>query len=63
MGKVETITCDKCGCEISSFCATRTSAKIHLWGVGVNRSGAEQRIDLCEDCFSKFVAFMEGAIE
>ena len=60
MGKVETITCDKCGCEIPSFCATRTSAKIHLWGVGVNRSAEAQRIDLCEDCFCKFVSFMDG---
>lgn len=57
--KIETL-CDRCGKEIISYDIKISSAKIHLWGVGENRTGPGQRIDLCEDCYEKFVNFLES---
>ena len=58
--KKETITCDKCGAEIVTFQSKYASAKLELWAVGENRYTPGQRIDLCECCFNKFIAFLEG---
>lgn len=57
------VMCDRCGKTrdirtkndiIISF------AKIELWRVGQHRTDAPQRIDFCEDCYEKFVTFLEG---
>lgn len=60
--KIE-VLCDRCGKEISGYDIKISSAKIHLWGVGENRTSAGQRIDLCPDCYEEFVNFMEGGVE
>ena len=58
----ETI-CDRCGKAktlrtkndiIISF------AKIDLWQVGQHRTDAPQRIDLCGECYEKFVNYLES---
>ena len=36
------------------------AAKLVLWGVGVNRYTEGQRIDLCEECFAKFLEMYEN---
>ena len=59
MSRPEIIICDKCGKEIPSFRAKQETAKIQLWGIGVNRYDYGQRIDLCEECFENFINFME----
>lgn len=57
--KVE-IVCDRCGNEMSRYYDIKnTSAKIQLWAVGEMRSSAGQRIDLCEECYEKFVDFLD----
>ena len=63
MSKTETVICDRCGAEIISFNVKYISAKLNLWATGVNRYEPGQRIDLCEDCFNAFIAFMEGGGE
>ena len=63
MGKQILYTCDICGKEIKGHSAQAVagvSAQIKLWTPGDYRAGPGQRIDLCEDCFVKFVAFLEG---
>lgn len=63
MGKQILYTCDICGKEIKGHSAQAVagvSAQIKLWTPGDYRAGPGQRIDLCEDCFAKFVAFLEG---
>jgi hypothetical protein len=59
MSRPEIIICDKCGEEIPTWCAKQHSAKIQMWAVGVGRYEGGQRIDLCEECYNKFVAFLE----
>lgn len=59
MSRPEVILCDRCGKEIPVFCAKDNSAKIHLWGLGVNRYSHEQRIDFCAECYEQFVNFLE----
>lgn len=62
MIRSETI-CDRCGKTKS----LRTKndiiisfAKIDLWQVGQHRTMPPQRIDLCEECYEKFVNYLEG---
>lgn len=62
MQKSEVI-CDRCRREIDDWNIKRSSAKIHLWGIGANRSMNPQRIDLCEKCYDGFVLFMGNAEE
>lgn len=57
--KIE-VMCDRCGKEITDYDIKISSAKIHLWGVGEPRSYAGQRIDLCVQCYSALVSFLEG---
>ena len=65
------IICNKCGKEITNplgcYCKTsflkNYSAKITLWGVGEPRSSFGERIDLCVDCYNKFVEFLERGEE
>ena len=60
--KIE-VLCDRCGKEISNYDIKISSAKIHLWRVGENRTSAGQRIDLCEDCYVDFIKFLDGGAE
>lgn len=65
------IVCDKCGkeiinpmeCYFPTYALKNYSAKITLWPVGEPRSTFGQRIDLCPECYEKFVNFMEGGAE
>ena len=55
--------CDLCGAEIPCFSnnqITENSARIDIFGVGVNRTSASQRIDLCENCYERFIRFLES---
>ena len=68
MAQKSEVICDRCGKDIvnpnSYYCPTYAlkeySAKITLWPVGEPRSSFGQRIDLCPECYEKFVAFIEG---
>lgn len=68
MAKRASIICDKCGRDIVNpntyyspdYALHKFSAKMTLWGVGVERYQTGQRIDLCEECFEKFINFIEG---
>lgn len=54
--------CDKCGKEIPAFNnaeISRTSARIDLYPILSNRTYPTERIDLCEDCYEKFINFLE----
>lgn len=58
--KVE-VFCDRCGNEISRYYDIKNaSAKIQLWGIGEYRASGGQRIDLCPECYDRFVKFLEG---
>lgn len=62
MSRVTVLSCDRCGTEISTYykSAKDSSAKILLNAPGEYRGCGGQRIDLCEDCYSQFVKFLEG---
>ena len=62
MIRPSTILCDKCGKElpaINNAQISQTSARIDLYAIGQPRTYPAQRIDLCEDCFQKFITFLE----
>lgn len=58
MSKKEVYTCDRCGKEMYLFTNKFNFATIHLYQPYARRSGAFERIDLCESCFQDFVSFM-----
>lgn len=68
MSQKTEIVCDRCGKDIVNpkeyYCSTYAlkdySAKITLWGVGEPRSSFGQRIDLCPECYEKFISFLGG---
>ncbi len=59
MSQKTEVFCDRCGREITDYDIKISSAKIHLWGVGEPRSYGGQRIDLCVECYNRFVDFLE----
>ena len=62
MAKIEIITCDRCGKELTAINnaqISQTSARIDLYAIGQPRTYASQRIDLCEDCYEQFINFLE----
>lgn len=59
MSKKETAFCDRCGAEIDPAYIKEQSALIKLWQPNEYRSVGGQRIDLCEECYQKFVYFLE----
>lgn len=61
MSKREEITCDKCGKDIPVWLAKECSAKITIDIPGEPR-GCGQRIDLCTECYEKFVDFLEEEV-
>ena len=71
MSKSETITCDRCGRKIvvvhnnwlSRSTMNGCAAMIKLWKPEDLRSLPGDRIDLCENCYQKFINFMETEVE
>ncbi len=67
MAQIKEIICNKCGIDIVNPCEgyrptsflKNFSAKITLWAVGEPRSSFGQRIDLCPECYKKFINFLE----
>lgn len=59
MSKQTTVLCDLCNSEVPSFAIGQESAQIKLWPPGAYRAGPGQRIDLCLNCYKKFVKFLE----
>lgn len=60
----EILICDRCGKELTAINNTQiseASARIDLYAIGQRRTCPSQRIDLCEDCFERFVTFLESA--
>lgn len=63
MSKTMSYICDICGAEIighSAQAAASESAVIKLWTPGEYRAGPGQRMDLCLDCYERFVRFVES---
>ena len=56
--KVE-INCDRCGKEISAYDIKISSARIDIWAPGVARSWSGDRLDFCEECYQRFIDFLE----
>lgn len=64
MSKYMSYICDICGTEIvghSAHAVAEESARIKLWPPGAYRAGPGQNIDLCQECFNRFVSFLETA--
>ena len=61
MSRLTIVKCDRCGCEITSYSPKDESAKILLNSPGEYRGVGGQRIDLCLNCYEKFVTFLDGA--
>ena len=65
MSKSETIICDRCGKDLTAINnaqISKTSARIDLYPLGQPRTYPSQRIDLCEDCFNRFINFIESEV-
>lgn len=63
MSKYVEYTCDICGAEIighSAQAVAGESALIKLWTPGEYRAGPGQRMDLCLNCYERFIRFVEG---
>lgn len=59
----KTINCDLCGAEIpcyNNLAITENSALINIFGVGIKRTMAPQRLDLCEKCYVSFINWLES---
>jgi hypothetical protein len=58
----KSIQCDICGQEIpcyNNIAITENSAMMQIWGVGMKRTCVPQRIDLCRDCYERFINWLE----
>lgn len=60
MSKQITICCDLCGVKISQYNTKDDSAQIRLMAPGEYRGSGGQRIDLCLECYEKFINFIES---
>ena len=63
MSKTMSYKCDICGTEIighSIHAIAGESALIKVWTPGEYRAGPGQRMDLCLDCYERFVRFLES---
>lgn len=63
MSKTMSYICDICGAEIighSARAVAGESALIKLWTPGEYRAGPGQRIDLCLNCYEKFVNLIDS---
>ena len=66
MSKHVSYICDICGAEIiglTAQMAAAESARIQLWAPGEYRAGTGQRMDLCLNCYERFVNFLESGRE
>ena len=61
MAKVESVICDICGKEMHRINLRFHFATIILYEPFALRSNRGQRIDLCDECYQKFVQFMENS--
>ena len=64
MSRQEIIICDRCGKELTAINnaqISEASARIDLYAIGQRRTCPSQRIDLCEECYERFVTFLESA--
>lgn len=63
MSRVQKYYCDKCGKEIKGIInnaqLSQKTARIDLYSLGESRTCPSQRIDLCEECYQKFINFLE----
>lgn len=60
----KSMNCDLCGAEIpcyNNIATTENSAMMQIWGVGMKRTCLPQRIDLCPECYERFVSWLERA--
>jgi hypothetical protein len=60
----KSMNCDLCGAEIpcyNNFAITENSALINVFGVGTKRTEIPQRIDLCFECYQKFINWLDRA--
>ena len=60
----KSMNCDLCGAEIpcyNNFAITENSAMINVFGVGVKRTCVPQRIDLCSECYQRFINWLDRA--
>lgn len=65
MRRNETI-CDRCGKTKTiqtDFDVITSFAQINLWGVGEDRTDIPQTIEICKECYEKFVNYLEGGAE
>ena len=60
MSRVTTLSCDRCGAEIPDYNKKDDSAKILMNAPGEYRGCGGQRIDLCIECYSQFINFLES---
>ena len=71
MSQTTEYKCDKCGktiinetgCYSRNYMISKYSARIQLWGIDEPRSTGGQRIDLCPECYERFINFLEGGAE
>lgn len=64
MSKKLAYMCDICGIEITGCSANavmQEMATVRLWPPGEYRAGPGQRIDMCLDCYNRFVNLLDGA--
>lgn len=63
MSRVQKYFCDRCGKEIKGIInntqLSEQTARIDLYGIGERRTCPTQRLDLCEECYQKFITFLE----
>ena len=60
----KSMSCDLCGADIpcyNNFAITENSAMINVFGVGVKRTCVPQRIDLCPECYQRFINWLDRA--
>ena len=56
---VESITCDVCGEDTFSFCASEYAQLVANWGYGSNRDGENICLYFCETCFGMIENFIK----
>lgn len=64
MSKKTSYICDICGAETTGCSVNAVAQKmamIKLWSPGEHRAGLGQQIDMCLDCYNRFVNFLDGA--
>lgn len=58
--------CDKCGKDIPYYnnsMIAQTHATMKLYHLGQSRCSLPQQIDLCPECYNKFINWLETEVE